>query len=143
MRNMTNKTSKMLKQRFNARMEQLGLSPTALAAEAGVTVQGLMHLRNGKIAKYQIRTTGPVCAALYWTPDSITRLMAGKEAIEIPQPAKVDTSAEGLHNRLTQVELALNAAMTRGSEIEAKRVEILGELVERLEAVAKQLTEQA
>jgi hypothetical protein len=141
MRTGTHKTSPLLKERFNARMEQLGLSPTALAAEAGVTGQGLIPLRNGKIAKYQIRMTGPVCAALYWTPDSITRLMEGKEAIEIPQPAKVDASPEGLHNRLTQVELALNTAMARGSELEAKRVEILGELVERLEAVATQLAE--
>ncbi|MFT6292052.1 MAG: hypothetical protein ACJAR2_002662 [Ilumatobacter sp.] len=140
---MTNEISEHLKQRFNARMEQLGLSPSALAAEAGVTVQGLFRLRAGGVHKYQVRMTAPVCAALRWSPDSITRLLNGDEPIEIAPPAQVSRSVGDLQNRLSQVELALAVAIARASDLEAKRAEILEGVVTRLEAVAAQLGAQA
>ncbi len=79
---------------IEARRKQLGLSPTDLANAAGVTLQGLVPLRKGVVKTYQGRLTTGVCRALGWTPDSIDRLLAGLEPIELVTPLPAATAAE-------------------------------------------------
>lgn len=68
-----------LRDSVEARRKELGLSPTKLAEAAGVTLQGLAPIRRGEVRRYQERLTGPLCAALGWTPDLIERILAGDE----------------------------------------------------------------
>jgi hypothetical protein len=65
---------------MEARMAELGIdSVSELAKMAGVSREGLVPLVRGIRKQYQRRLTRPVCDALGWSRDSITRLLDGKE----------------------------------------------------------------
>lgn len=72
-----------------ARMDELGISPTELAAATGVSLQGIAPIRKGYRRAYQKRLTRPLCAALYWTPDSIARLLDGQPPVELELPPEL------------------------------------------------------
>lgn len=83
-----------------ARRKELGLSPTKLAEATGVTLQGLAPIRRGEVKRYQERLTGPLCAALGWTPDSIERILAGGDPAyaDLPEPVLAIDVAEDLED---------------------------------------------
>lgn len=76
-----------LRDYIESRRKELGLSPTKLSDVSGVTVQGLAPIRRGEIRRYQQRLTGPLCAALGWTSDSIERILTGgdPELVEVEE----------------------------------------------------------
>ena len=80
-----------LAEAIEKRRRALGLTVTGLVTKAGVTAEGLRPLRRGDVRSYQERLTVPVCRALEWSPDSIDRILAGLEPIEVEvNPPDVD-----------------------------------------------------
>jgi hypothetical protein len=68
---------------IEARRLALGLTVQDLIEQTGLTRPGLTPLLRGERRKYQERLTLPICRVLKWTPDSIERLLAGDEPIEL------------------------------------------------------------
>ena len=75
--------SKLLATRVEGRRKALGYTPTTFADATGLTPQALLRLRHGEVRDYQERLTGRVTAVLRWSPDSIDRLLQGREPIEV------------------------------------------------------------
>lgn len=75
-----------LAETIKSRRVALGMSVQDLIAATGLTRQGLGRLLRGEVHNYQDRTVLPVCQALRWTPDSITRIIAGQPPIELVGP---------------------------------------------------------
>jgi hypothetical protein len=87
-------TSPKLAAMLDARIAERGyLTITSFARAAGVTAQGLQPLRRGEIRDYQPRLTAPVCKLLGWTPDSIARMMAGEDPVEL-EPVSAGGAAD-------------------------------------------------
>lgn len=84
-----------LKAAVEKRMVELGLSPTDLARESGITLQGLQPLRQGRRKKYQTRLTREACRVLRWTPDSIERILDGRRPVRLPDPENGDMTTLG------------------------------------------------
>lgn len=95
--------STLLRDRIAERMAKLGLSPTDLETRSGLTGPGLAPIRRGEIRKYQVRLKRSVCKALIWTPDSIDRILDGKEP-QLAEPPAPDVAA-----RLDALEVELRA----------------------------------
>ena len=93
-------TSRHLADHIEARRKQLGLNPTQLAEAAGLSLQGLKNIRKGKIRNYQERLTLPLTRALGWTPDSIDRLLAGQEPVELVDFVRPNGGVESRVERL-------------------------------------------
>jgi predicted transcriptional regulator len=90
------------------RRVELGLSPGDFAKAAGVTTQGLQPLRKGVRKDYQLKLKAGAARALGWTSDSIDRLLAGQDPIELPngQPAtedKIEAALNLMNDRLAEV----------------------------------------
>ena len=101
-------TSRHLAERIEARRQQLGLNPTQLAAATGLSPQGLKNIRKGAIRKYQERLTLPLTRVLGWTPDSIDRLLAGEEPVELVRPSgDVESRVESLEHRIEELTVRL------------------------------------
>lgn len=99
-----------LAEAIERRRKQLGLSPTAFAKAAGVSLPGLAPLRRGERRNYQERLTAPVTAALRWTPDSIERILAGLPPVELtPEPEDTSDTADALLAMLARIESAIGA----------------------------------
>src|SRR4051794_7135236 len=85
-----------LKEAIEARMAELGLTPTKFARAAGLTLPGLAPIRRGARRNYQDKLKLGVCRALHWTPDSVDRLLRGEPPEELP--------AEVVDDRFSQLE---------------------------------------
>lgn len=86
--------STLLRDRIAERMAELGLSPTDLEQATGLSGVGLANVRKGQRRRYQVRLTRPLTEALRWTPDSIERLLDGKEPRPIGQGTTEPTIAD-------------------------------------------------
>lgn len=122
-----------LRELVEARRKELGLTPTKLAEATGLTTQGLMPIRRGEVKRYQERLTGPLCAALGWTADSVDRILAGGDPII--EGGLVDPS------RRTTVTLPADeaAALRQLIAIQALQLVELTERVEDLDAELRTL----
>ena len=118
-----------------ARMDELGLSPTDLVRQTGLTYQGISNVRRGEIRQYQKRTTTPLAAALYWTPGSIEAILAGgePELIDPPPPvsspeadADVLRQLEELRQEVHQNHLDLSAHIEKTTRVLELVVDGLG-----------------
>lgn len=89
---------------------RLGLSPSAFAAAAGVTPQGLAPLRRGERKQYQVKLKVGAARALRWSEDSIDRLLRGEEPIELPNGDPVERT---LSDRLDLVDEKLELILRR------------------------------
>lgn len=65
---------------IEARRKWRGLSPTELARESGVTLQGLGPIRAGYKRNYLHKSKVGLARALWWPDDAIDRLMDGEDA---------------------------------------------------------------
>lgn len=111
-----------------ARRKERGLSPSDLATVAGLTIQGLAPVRNGKRRQYQDRVRNGVARALAWPTDWYERLEAGEDWRTFPEPspaappppptASDATTPELLQavRDLTQVVRELREDMRRGRQ---------------------------
>lgn len=110
------KISDRLRDTIEARRAHLGYTPTTLQAVTGLSAQGLKNIRKGVVRDYQERTTNPLCQALRWTPDSISRILAGGDPVEVeaaePDPGEFSQLRGAVH-ALSQVveELARRALL--------------------------------
>jgi transcriptional regulator with XRE-family HTH domain len=75
---------------IEARRLALGLTVQDLIEQTGLTRPGLAPLLRGERRRYQERLTLPICRALKWTPDSIERLLAGEQPIELEPITRPD-----------------------------------------------------
>jgi hypothetical protein len=89
---------------IRARRIEVGLDTIqALVDATGLTRQGLQPLLRGEVKGYQDRLKIPVCRALGWTPDSIDRLLAGDDPIELDEDEHV-APEKSLVSRLDELE---------------------------------------
>ncbi len=102
---MTNMNPQMAEAIKNRRLE-LGLDLAAFIAATGLTRQGLAPLLAGEERRYQERLTLPVTRVLHWTPDSIERLLNGRE----PVPNGADQLPPALISQLDGRYLSLEDA---------------------------------
>jgi DNA-binding XRE family transcriptional regulator len=72
-----------LRDLVETRRKELGYSPTTLAAATGLSPQGLAPIRRGVVKAYQERLTRPLCVVFGWSPDSIERIIAGLDPIDV------------------------------------------------------------
>lgn len=129
--------SDFMAQRIEQRMSELGFTPSSLADTAGVSVEGIRNLRLGLVRRYQPRFTRPVTVALDWTPDSIGRLLVGKE----PKPLAGTTL--GVVPPLKDVSDDDSAASRLVSRRQLRDHLIhLGQVVEKLASATEELAEQ-
>lgn len=97
-----------MRQAVEARMRQLGLTPTTFAHAAGVTVQGLDPVRAGVRKQYQAKTRIGVARALRWPEDWYDRLVAGEPANHFPD-TRWPAAQLTLEERVAAVEARLDA----------------------------------
>lgn len=139
--------SQHLADRVEARRVELGYTISALAEATGLTQQALKNVRNGERRRYQDRLTLPLTAALRWSSDSIDRLLAGEEPIDLGAPAPaasasieerldrleakigmiIDVVAENRDNLLTLLETVRLLSRERREDAEAARRSVAGE----------------
>lgn len=110
------KISPALRDAVAARMDDLEMSPTDFESATGLSGTALLNLRRGEIRRYQKRLTGPVCRALFWTPDSIDRLLRGEPAIEVTKPVRLESVVE----LLAGMDDTTDAAVVRFEQISAQ-----------------------
>lgn len=82
-----------LRDAVTTRLEELGLSVSEVARRAGVTRQGLAPLIKGERRNYRARLKYPVCDVFGWTHDSIDRLLAGDQPVEVSGPPPDEIAA--------------------------------------------------
>lgn len=130
---------------IEARMEELGLSPTDLAEASGLTLQALGNVRKGLRRKYQRRLTGPLTKALGWSSDSIRLALDGEQprVVATPLPPRrrepADPKIAELDRRLTAVEaegIGLGDDLTTRAE---EAGALIARALRRLDAVEARL----
>ncbi len=98
------------------RIQELGLSADQVAERSGknISVTVLSILENARQEAYQVRVLTGLCRALGWRPDSIERILAGKEPVkETDQPAAPGAriTEDEYVRRLAEVERKLAYAL--------------------------------
>ena len=83
-----NRHSEALASAIEERCAELGIGENELRDLTGLSRQGFTNVRRGLIRDYQERTTGPLCKALRWRHDSVSRLLQGLPAVplDVPKP---------------------------------------------------------
>lgn len=91
-----------------SRRKELGLSPSDFARAAGLTQQGLAHVRKGMRREYQTRVRTGVATALQWPHDWYDQLLAGNRppALDDPDP-EIEERISSLETRLDRIESLL------------------------------------
>ena len=112
-----------LRDRVEARITHLGISPGELAEATGLSAPALANLRRGLVRDYSVRLKREVCRVLDWTPDSIDRLLRGQE----PVVRSVDATPSGgmASPAVSDEVLALFDAVTADLAALTERVEAL------------------
>lgn len=110
--------SQHLADAVEARRKALGLTVSDLQERTGLSGQALLNVRRGDVRRYQERLTVPLTRSLGWTSDSIERLLAGQDPIEVePAPAEAD--------RVDEVLDAFRQAVAKSSSRDARLSDVV------------------
>ncbi len=105
---------------LNERMEELGMSQTRLASEAGVSQQLLRDLRAGESRQYRASGLARIAVALGWPHDAFQRLRYG---------GPVEERRRVPHSTRTQLHIAASQFLRRIDDIEKQLTELRIEII--------------
>lgn len=110
---MAEQTVPHMAQAVESRRKELGLSPSDFAREAGLTVQGLAHVRKGTRRDYQDRVLNGVARALHWPNDWYQRILDGSDGTDLPhtehapKPSTIEDRVAALEGQITDLREAV------------------------------------
>jgi hypothetical protein len=103
------------------RMDELGLTPTKLQKQTGLSASVLRFLRKGDRRDYHVDTTRSVCDALGWSRDSIQRLLDGEPPEVVASPSYENHNGDGddlMVELMAKVDRRAAHAKARGRDME-------------------------
>lgn len=84
---MTDEAWERLAGAVRVRRRSLGLTQAGLAAEVGVSEPTIRVIETARRTSYKPSTLRDLALALHWTSDSVYRILAGDEPVEIAKGA--------------------------------------------------------
>jgi transcriptional regulator with XRE-family HTH domain len=95
---------------MRARMTQLAMDQQDVVNVSGVSRGTVGPILNGEGGNYRPKNLAKICAALGWTPDSIDRILEGREPAELSPQTDELTEALAAFDRASR---ALTEAIAR------------------------------